>query len=64
MDSVQEYLRQAEQCEQQAAEAQLESSRKTLLATAAIWRKLAVSSQSVGEGKPSEDRASVVPVAE
>jgi hypothetical protein len=41
MESAQEYLQQAEQCEQQAAEAQLESSRKSLLATAAVWRKLA-----------------------
>jgi hypothetical protein len=41
MESAQEYLREAEHCEQQAAEAHLESSRKALLATAAVWRKLA-----------------------
>ena len=39
MESAQVYLQQAEQCEQEAAE--LESSRKALLATAAVWRKLA-----------------------
>ena len=41
MDSSEAYLQQAEECERQAAEAQLESSRKALLATAAVWRKLA-----------------------
>jgi hypothetical protein len=47
METVQEYPHQAEQCERQAAEAQLESSRKTLLATALIWRKLAASSRPI-----------------
>jgi hypothetical protein len=42
MESIQEYLRQADQCEQQAAEAQLESSRVALLTAAVIWRKLVV----------------------
>jgi hypothetical protein len=41
MDSSEAYLQQAEECERQAAEAQLASSRKALLATAAMWRKLA-----------------------
>jgi hypothetical protein len=43
MDSIQEYLRHADQCEQQAAEAQLESGRVALLTAAVIWRKLVVS---------------------
>jgi hypothetical protein len=36
MESIQEYLRQADQCGQQAAEAQLESSRVALLTAAVI----------------------------
>ena len=41
MESVPEYLQQAEQRERQAAEAKLESSRNALLSAAAVWRKLA-----------------------
>jgi hypothetical protein len=41
MDTSKEYLLQAEQCEQQAAEAKLESSRKALLSAATMWRHLA-----------------------
>ena len=54
MESAQECLQQAEQCERQAAEAQLESNREALLAAAAMWRKLAVSAPSVGEAQPAE----------
>jgi hypothetical protein len=59
MGSDQECLQPAEQCERQAAEAQLESNRETLLAAAAMWRKLAVSPPPVGEAQPT-----AVPAAE
>jgi hypothetical protein len=49
MESAQEYLQHAEQCEQQAADAQLESSRVALLTAAVIWRKLAVSPPGLPE---------------
>jgi hypothetical protein len=51
MESIPEYLQQAEQCERQAAEASLPSSRESLLNTAVIWRKLAASAQAVGEAR-------------
>jgi len=41
MGSAQDCLQQAEQCEQQAAEAKLKSSRKALLSAATMWRNLA-----------------------
>jgi hypothetical protein len=43
MESARECLQRAEQCERQAAEAQIESNRDALLAAAAMWRRLAVS---------------------
>jgi hypothetical protein len=49
MELAQEYLQHAEQCEQQAADAQLESSRVALLTAAVIWRKLAVSPPGLPE---------------
>ena len=52
MESAQECLQQAEQCERQAAEAQLDSNRD--LAAASMWRKLAVSAPSVGEAQPAD----------
>jgi hypothetical protein len=53
MESAQEYLQDAEQCEQQAADAQLESSRVALLTAAVIWRKLAVAPRFIGEAQPA-----------
>jgi hypothetical protein len=53
MELAQEYLQHAEQCEQQAADAQLESSRVVLLTAAVIWRKLAVSPRLAGEARPT-----------
>jgi hypothetical protein len=46
-------LQQAEQCERQAAEASLDSSREALLSAAATWRKLGASAQAVGEAQPT-----------
>jgi hypothetical protein len=41
METSEECLQQANQCEKQAAEAKLESSRKALLSAATMWRYLA-----------------------
>ena len=48
MESAQECLQRAQQCESQATEAQLESNRETLMAAAAMWRRLALSSPDLG----------------
>jgi cellobiose-specific phosphotransferase system component IIA len=52
VESSQECLQRAEQCERQAAEAKLESTRNALLAAAAMWRKLAASPPPIGEAHP------------
>ena len=49
MDSPEDCLRQAEECDRLAAEAQLESNRQVLLSAAAMWRKLATGYDPVKE---------------
>jgi hypothetical protein len=41
MDSREDCLRQAEECDRLAAEAQMQSNRSILLSAASMWRKLA-----------------------
>jgi hypothetical protein len=57
----QEYLQHADECEQLAAVAKLPSNREALLASAAMWRKLAADTRPEGKDGAGANPGTVRP---